>query len=112
MRRRIFLAGMAGSAMQPALAGEFGAEGGGALGDMARIGQAVLAAGQAEPDAAALRRSLGLAAGQVPQAGPDWAGAIAADFTAGRVALVEGWVLSRTEAQLCALAACCEMRVG
>ena len=32
--------------------------------------------------------------------------AVAADFAAGRTHLVEGWVLARTEAELCALARC------
>lgn len=106
MKRRTFLAGVACSTTPPSLALGSMADAINPFDDMARIGHAVLRAGVAERDAPALRAALGLAVGNhAPERpAPVWAETIAADFSAGRVVLVEGWVLSRTEARLCALA--------
>jgi murein L,D-transpeptidase YcbB/YkuD len=68
------------------------------------IGTAVLRAGSAEPSVQALLQAL-----QRQQDGPIDAGSIRAqirdDFAQGRIVDVEGWMLSATEARLCALAA-------
>lgn len=66
-----------------------------------RLGRAYLRCCPEEAEPGVLRRRLGLDRAAPAQ---DWSVAMAADFKAGRTVLVDGWVLSRTEARLCALA--------
>lgn len=72
----------------------------------ASIGAAFLSAHPAEADTDKLVAAIIGAGAPPPTAGLDaWLGArIAADFDAGDVTLVEGWLFSRCEARLCALA--------
>lgn len=71
-----------------------------------RIGRAYLLRRPAEADLGILyeRLSAGLPPGQAAE-DPDWGAIVRADFGTGNTVLVEGWLLSRTEARLCALTA-------
>ena len=71
----------------------------------AEIGRAVLQARAVEPSAAALRQALGLLNNAPLAFDASWDDRIRADYSAGDTVHVENWVLSRTEARLCALAA-------
>jgi hypothetical protein len=82
-----------------------GAETAHGLRDAAEIGQAVLRAGAVEADERALRRELGFGTAEPLALDRSFRDAIRRDFAAGETVHVEGWVLSRTEARLCALAA-------
>ena len=106
MNRRFFLAASMGSV---ALGAPVGAGAGTthALGDAAEIGRAVLRAGAVEADERALRQALRIGAAESLELGGSWRDAIRRDFAAGETVHVEGWVLSRTEARLCALAWFC-----
>ena len=72
------------------------------------IGAAYLATAEAEADRAAVAAALGVTAGTPREPGPRLAaraGEVRDDFASGDVVEVDGWVLARTEAQICALAA-------
>lgn len=71
-----------------------------------RIGRAYLLRRPAEADVGVLygRLSAGLPLEQRTEA-PDWGRLVRADFAQGNTVFVNGWLLSRTEARLCALTA-------
>lgn len=102
MNRRSFLAATVSSV---ALGAPLGARAEThASGDAAEIGSAALRAGAVEADAHVLRRELGLGLAELPVFDGSWRHTIRSDFAAGETVEVEGWILSRTEARLCALA--------
>jgi len=70
------------------------------------VGEAYLTAVPAERDEAVLRATLGPAVGTDPAAAlARLAPVIAEDFAAGRTVVLDGWVLSLTEARVAGLAA-------
>lgn len=77
-----------------------------------RVGRAMLASGQASRELSRLAASLGerpLIRAALDSGCPDTRRALVqaqcrADFVEGRMVAVDGWVLSRTEAELCAAA--------
>ncbi|ETX13186.1 hypothetical protein OCH239_13020 [Roseivivax halodurans JCM 10272] len=76
------------------------------------IGRAVLRAGVVARDPAALRAGLGLGPSSRARLTKAWDPIIRADFSSGRTVHVEGWLLSVTEAQICALAALAPRAAG
>jgi hypothetical protein len=69
-----------------------------------RVGEAYLERYPGEAGEERLTRLLGLADGQPPAVQQAQVGAaVRRDYQESRLALVEGWYLSRTEARLCAL---------
>ena len=69
------------------------------------VGQVYLQEHPEEADVEALFGKIGAAHLSPKERTPVIAGQIRADFAAGRVVTADGWVLARTEARLCALAA-------
>lgn len=104
MNRRSFLAASFGSVAlgAPLRAGATAPR---ALCDAAEIGRAALRAGVVETDEWSLRLRLGFDPAEPVAIDRSWRDAIRRDFAAGETVHVEGWILSRTEARLCALAA-------
>lgn len=75
------------------------------LSDAALLGLAALHSGKIDIDVGVLRRNLGLRPYQEIHLDCSWAKAIRSDFEHGDTISVKGWILSRTEAQLCAIVA-------
>lgn len=68
------------------------------------IGRVYLVGHPAEADATLLCHYLESTCVQPERGRPDWSAVIRDDFARGNTVVVDGWVLSRTEARLCALA--------